>query len=161
MGGRPYSPTRTGPRGMALAGEREPFRDRLPAPLLFPRYLDLGDPSCHRQTARRLGSGLQSRRGPFLSRVGCEQRSDLRANVKVSYDVTKKVAVGIEYYGALGSITGFDPLSDQQQAIFPAIDLNLSPNWEFNFGAGIGMTGGTDHLLVKMILGRRLKFGKK
>jgi hypothetical protein len=82
-------------------------------------------------------------------------------NVKVSYDVTKKVAVGIEYYGALGSITGFDPLTDQQQAIFPAIDLNLSPNWEFNFGAGIGMTGGTDHLLVKMILGRRLKFGKK
>jgi hypothetical protein len=82
-------------------------------------------------------------------------------NVKVSYDVTKKVAVGIEYYGALGSITGFDPLQDQQQAIFPAIDLNLSPNWEFNFAAGIGMTGGTDHLLVKMILGRRLKFGKK
>jgi len=36
MGGRPYSPTRTGPRGTALAGEREPFRDRLPAPLLFP-----------------------------------------------------------------------------------------------------------------------------
>jgi Putative MetA-pathway of phenol degradation len=82
-------------------------------------------------------------------------------NVKVSYDVTKKVAVGIEYYGALGSITGFDPISEQQQAIFPAIDLNLSPNWEFNFGAGIGMTGGTDHLLVKMILGRRLKFGKR
>jgi Putative MetA-pathway of phenol degradation len=78
-------------------------------------------------------------------------------NVKVSYDVTKKVAVGIEYYGALGSITGFDPIQDQQQAIFPAIDLNLSPNWEFNFGAGIGMTGGTDHLLVKMILGRRFK----
>ena len=58
---------------------------------------------------------------------------------------------------ALGSISGFDPLQDQQQAIFPAIDLNLSPNWEFNFGAGIGMTGGTDHLLVKMILGRRFK----
>ncbi len=42
----------------------------------------------------------------------------------------------------------------------PAIDLNLGPNWEFNFAAGIGLTGGTDHLLVKMILGRRFKFGK-
>ena len=31
-------------------------------------------------------------------------------NVKVSYDVTKKVTVGFEYYGAVGSITGFDPL---------------------------------------------------
>ena len=81
-------------------------------------------------------------------------------NVKVSYDVTKQVALGVEYYGALGSITGFDPLRDQQQAIFPAIDLNLSPNWEFNFGVGIGLTGGTDHLLVKMILGRRFNWGK-
>ena len=82
-------------------------------------------------------------------------------NVKVSYDVTKRVTMGFEYYGALGSITGFDPLRDQQQAIMPAIDLNLGPNWEFNFASGIGLTGGTDHLLVKMILGRRLKFGQR
>lgn len=81
-------------------------------------------------------------------------------NVKVSYDVTKKVAVGVEYYGSVGSITGFDPLREQVQAIFPAIDLNLSPNWEFNFATGIGLTGGTDHLIVKMILGRRFQFGK-
>jgi hypothetical protein len=82
-------------------------------------------------------------------------------NVKVSYDVTKRITVGFEYYGALGSITGFDPLHDQQQAIMPAIDLNLGPNWEFNFATGIGLTGGTDHLLVKMIIGRRLKLGQR
>jgi hypothetical protein len=82
-------------------------------------------------------------------------------NVKVSYDVTKKLTMGFEYYGAVGSITGFDPIQDQQQAIMPAIDLNLGPNWEFNFATGIGLTGGTDHLLVKMILGRRLKLGKR
>ena len=34
-------------------------------------------------------------------------------NVKMSYDVTKRVTLGFEYYGALGSITGFDPLRDQ------------------------------------------------
>lgn len=82
-------------------------------------------------------------------------------NVKVSYDVTKRVSVGLEYYGALGSITGFDPIGQQQQAVFPTVDLNLGPDWEFNFGTGIGLTAGTDHLLVKMILGRRLKFGKR
>jgi len=82
-------------------------------------------------------------------------------NVKVSYDITKRVTFGFEYYGALGSITGFDPLHDQEQAIFPALDLNLGPNWEFNFAPGIGMTGGTDHLILKMIIGRRLKFGKR
>jgi len=82
-------------------------------------------------------------------------------NVKVGYEVSKKVSTGLEYYGAVGSITGFDPLRDQQHAIVPVVDLNLSPNWEFNFGVGLGLTSGTDHLLVKMILGRRLHFGKK
>jgi hypothetical protein len=81
--------------------------------------------------------------------------------VKVSYDVTKKVTMGFEYYGAVGPLTGFDAVRDQQQAIMPALDLNFGPNWEFNLAAGIGMTQGTDHLLVKMIIGRRLKFGQK
>jgi Putative MetA-pathway of phenol degradation len=80
---------------------------------------------------------------------------------KVSYDVTKRITFGFEYYGAVGSITGFDAVRDQQQAIMPALDLNLGPNWEFNLAAGIGVTQGTDHLLVKMIIGRRLKFGKR
>lgn len=78
-------------------------------------------------------------------------------NFKASYDVTPIVAGGLEYYGSLGPVTGFDPLRDQQQQIVPAIDLNLSPNWEFNLGVGVGITHGTDHLLVKMILGYRFK----
>jgi outer membrane receptor protein involved in Fe transport len=76
-------------------------------------------------------------------------------NLKFSYDLTKRVSAGLEYYGSLGPVTGFDPLRDQQQQILPAIDLNLGPQWEFNLGLGIGMTRSTDHLLVKMILGRR------
>jgi hypothetical protein len=83
---------------------------------------------------------------------------DFSPNFKVGYDVTKKVAAGFEYYGSLGPITGFDPLRDQQQQLIPTIDLNLGPQWEFNFGVGVGMTRGTDHLLVKLIIGRR--FGK-
>jgi hypothetical protein len=82
-------------------------------------------------------------------------------NVKVGYDITKKVNMGLEYYGALGPITGFDPLTDQQQQIVPAIDLNLSPDWEFNAGLGVGVTHGTDHLLFKMIIGRRFSFGHR
>lgn len=79
-------------------------------------------------------------------------------NFKFSYDFTPKVAGGLEYYGALGPVTGFDPLKEQQQQIFPAIDLNLSPRWEFNFGVGLGATRGTDHLIAKMILGYRFDF---
>jgi len=80
-------------------------------------------------------------------------------NVKVGYDITKVINGGFEYYGALGPVTGFDPLRQQQQQVFAVTDLNLSPNWEFNFGVGVGLTGGSDHLLVKMIIGRR--FGGK
>ncbi len=80
-------------------------------------------------------------------------------NAKFSYDFTKKISGGIEYYAAWGSITGFDPLRDQQQQIVPAIDLDLGPNWEFNAGLGVGVTAGTDHLIVKCIVGRRFSWG--
>jgi len=76
-------------------------------------------------------------------------------NIKFSYDVTKKVAMGVEYYGAYGPVTGFDPLRDQQQQIVPAVDVDFGKNWEFNFGVGVGVTQATDHLLIKAILGYR------
>jgi len=76
-------------------------------------------------------------------------------NVKVSYDFTKKIAGGLEYYASYGSLAGFDALRDQQQQFFPAIDLDLAPEWEVNFGVGIGTTRSTDHLIVKCIIGRR------
>lgn len=77
---------------------------------------------------------------------------------KVSYDFTPKISGGIEYYGSLGPVTGFDAVSQQQHQIYPTIDLNLSPKWEFNFGLGVGVTKSTDHLLAKMILGYRFDF---
>jgi len=79
-------------------------------------------------------------------------------NFKFSYDFTPKIAGGLEYYGSVGPVTGFDPISQQQQQIFPAIDLNLAPQWEVNFGLGVGITGATDHLIAKMILGYRFDF---
>ncbi len=79
-------------------------------------------------------------------------------NAKFSYNLTKRIAGGLEYYGSLGPITGFDPLREQQQQIVPAIDLDLGPKWEFNFGVGVGVTGATDHLIIKCILGRRFSW---
>jgi hypothetical protein len=76
-------------------------------------------------------------------------------NFKFSYDVTKKVAAGVEYYGALGPVAGFDPLRDQEHLILPAVDIDFGKKWEFNAGIGVGVTQATDHLLVKCILGYR------
>jgi Putative MetA-pathway of phenol degradation len=79
-------------------------------------------------------------------------------NFKVSYSATRRLQVGLEYYGDMGDITGFDPLYQQQQQIVPSIDYDFGPNWEFNFGVGVGVTRTTDHLLIKAIVGRRFRF---
>ena len=39
-------------------------------------------------------------------------------------------------------------------------DRNVSPKWEINMAVGVGPTAGTDHLIVKGILGRRFDLGK-
>jgi len=93
---------------------------------------------------------------------GVRQGLDFEPGAKVAYSFSKKIAGGFEYYAATGNITSFDPIGQQQQQFVPAIDLDLNPDWEFNFGVGVGVTHGTDHLLIKMILGRRFDFfGKK
>jgi hypothetical protein len=78
---------------------------------------------------------------------------------KISYGVTSKVAIGIEYYGALGPVNHFDRAHDQQHQLFPVIDLDLGPKWEFNAGVGFGLTPSTDRLIIKMILGYRFDWG--
>jgi len=91
--------------------------------------------------------------GPSVSQ-GVEFSPDFKA----AYSVTRKFSAGLEYYGAEGPITGFDAVYLQQHQIFPTIDYDFGPNWEFNFGVGVGVTRSTDHLMVKMILGRRFRF---
>lgn len=77
---------------------------------------------------------------------------------KLGYNVSRKLSAGFEYYGSDGSITGFNTFNLQQQQFFPSFDYDFGPNWEFNFGLGVGVTHSTDHLIVKMIIGRRFRF---
>ncbi|HZQ92807.1 MAG TPA: hypothetical protein VFA60_13510 [Terriglobales bacterium] len=78
-------------------------------------------------------------------------------NAKVSYDVTRRIAFGLEYYGALGPIGNLDPLHEQEQQIVPTFDVDFGPNWEFNVGVGVGTTASTERLLVKTIVGYRFQ----
>ena len=93
--------------------------------------------------------------GRSLKGENAKRGLDFNPSLKVSYDFTSKITGGIEYYGAFGPITGFDSLKNQQHQLFPVVDLNLGPEWEFNFGVGAGLTSSTDRFIVKMILGRR------
>ena len=76
-------------------------------------------------------------------------------NLKLAWTLTPKIAVGIEYYGATGSIIKMAPGAEQQHVIYPSIDLFLSEDWEFNAGYGIQVAGNGDHNILKVIVGRR------
>jgi hypothetical protein len=82
-------------------------------------------------------------------------------NVKVSYDFTKKIAGGLEYYGSLGPATEFLPMRQQHHQLFPSIDLDVSPKWELNFGIGFDPNRHSDRMIVKCIVGRRFEWGGK
>ena len=79
---------------------------------------------------------------------------------KISYDFSKVVSGGFEYYADYGRLGNFYSLHNQQQQIFAVTDLNVSPKWEINIGVGIGPTAATDHLIIKGILGRRFDWGR-
>ncbi|MGZ3750679.1 MAG: hypothetical protein ACXVB0_14595 [Mucilaginibacter sp.] len=89
-------------------------------------------------------AGLDANRGMIFS-----------PNFKQSYDVSKVVALGFEYYGSTGPFFHYDPIQQQQHQLFIATDLNFSPEWEFNAGFGLGLTNSTDRAILKMIIGRR------
>lgn len=76
-------------------------------------------------------------------------------NLKGSYNITKVVALGLEYYGSTGPFFHYDPYQQQEHQIFVATDLTWSANWEFNAGFGYGLTDNTDKAIFKVILGRR------
>jgi hypothetical protein len=80
--------------------------------------------------------------------------------VKISYDFTPVISAGFEYYADYGPLGDIAPTREQQQQVFAVTDLNVSPLWEINFGVGVGATPATDHLIVKLILGRRFDWGR-
>jgi hypothetical protein len=82
---------------------------------------------------------------------------EFEPGVKLSWNVTPMVAAGVEYYGATGEITRFAPRADQHHIIFPTVDFDVSRDWELNFGVGRGLTGTSEHWIVKSIVGYKFK----
>lgn len=76
-------------------------------------------------------------------------------NVKGSYELSKLLAVGLEYYGSTGPFFHYYSYQQQEHQLFAAGDFNFGPNWECNAGIGYGLTSVTDKAIVKVILGRR------
>ena len=64
----------------------------------------------------------------------------------VGFDLTSKINVAAEYYGATGTIRSVAPIADQEHMLFGAVNLDLGPAWEFNLAYGNGLTGAGDQL---------------
>jgi hypothetical protein len=82
-------------------------------------------------------------------------------SAKACYNLTHVWGLGFEYYSAVGGLFSFLPYQQQEQQLFVAADVDLSPDWELNFGYGLGFTSATDHSIAKLILGYRLSKKKK
>jgi hypothetical protein len=77
-------------------------------------------------------------------------------SAKVASRLASSVWFGVEYYAETGSIKHFEPLADQHHLIMPALDLRTAAGWDLNVGVGRGLTGGSEHWVLKWIVGLRL-----
>jgi hypothetical protein len=70
----------------------------------------------------------------------------------IYYRAMRSLSPGLEFYGAIGLIDDNDPLDRQQHYIFPVLQGQLAGGFEYNFGAGIGLTRGSDQIITKVNL---------
>ena len=70
----------------------------------------------------------------------------------IYYDYLRTISPGLEFYGALGLIDDNDPLHAQQHYIFPVLKGELPRGIEYNVGPGIGLTRGSDRVILKFNL---------
>ena len=66
------------------------------------------------------------------------------------YDYSRWISPGLEFYGGIGLIDDVDPLHEQQHYIFPVLRGELGGGFEYNVGPGIGLTRGSDQVIMKV-----------
>ena len=82
-------------------------------------------------------------------------------NIKTSYNFFSKASLGLEYYGSLGAINQFEKAADQSHALYLVYDMVGNKDWELNIGPGWGLTQATDGFVFKVLVGRRVQWGRK
>lgn len=87
-----------------------------------------------------------------LAGAGNSQGFEFGYSSAAYYRWMRYLSPGVEFYGGIGRIDDSDPLSGQQHYIFPVIWGELPHGIEYNFGPGFGLTGGSDHVIVKFNL---------
>jgi len=74
-------------------------------------------------------------------------------SAKLASRTSRIMWLGVEYYAETGPIKHFEPLSEQHHLVFPTVDIRGKSGWNLNLGVGRGLTGGSEHWVVKSIMG--------
>jgi len=72
---------------------------------------------------------------------------------KLARSVTSAVAIGMEYYGSVGTIASPSPLAEQSHSFFGVLDLEAFHDLELELGLGGGVTPASAGVVGKIIVG--------
>ena len=86
---------------------------------------------------------------------------DFVPSTRVAYNANKSWSVAAETYSDFGAIKGFSPPTAQSHQVFGVVDHVTRSGLEVEFGAGVGLTGASDRLTLKLILSKDLTGGRK
>lgn len=87
--------------------------------------------------------------------IGPKPTSSFAPAARLAHSVAEDVWIGVEYYTDLGPLGTFSPSDSQQQNLFGVVDFKAA-GFDVNLGLGFGLTGGSDGIVAKMIIGRAL-----
>jgi hypothetical protein len=107
------------------------------------------------KTLKRVRLSFNPVVGRALRGPDTDEGFDFEPGAKFAYFLTRKVNVGLEYYGSTGAIADPLPIGQQQHLFFPSLDVYFSENLMMNFGIGFSATGVNEKLIPKMRIGYR------
>jgi hypothetical protein len=69
---------------------------------------------------------------------------ELEPRAKIAYSLGGEGKVALEYYGALGPATSFEPAYEQHHQVFATYETDVGHHWEIGAGVGRGLTRESD-----------------
>jgi hypothetical protein len=80
---------------------------------------------------------------------------DFAPSERIAYNFSKTWALAAEHYADYGALRRFAPLRDQSHQVYAVVDYSGEPV-DVEAGVGFGLTTGSDHLTLKLMLARDL-----
>jgi hypothetical protein len=83
---------------------------------------------------------------------GPKPNPELSLNAMVKRRMSEDVRAGIEFYSNYGPLGAFFPRSQRDRMLFLAGDVRTNNGYHVNAGIGRGLTGHSDHTVLKMVI---------